>query len=67
MCYFCRLPFSFVTDEVVQATCQCLLAQAAEAESVCSVFFVVVVVVSLCVLSLFWELNQQEQMRKKTE
>lgn len=29
-----RLPFSFVTDEVVQATCQCLLAQAAEAESV---------------------------------
>ncbi|KAL9984790.1 hypothetical protein ACROYT_G007123 [Oculina patagonica] len=29
-----RLPFSFVTDEVVQATCQCLLEQAAEAESV---------------------------------
>ena len=24
-----------------------------------------VVVVSLCVLPLFWELNQQEQMRKK--
>lgn len=27
-----RLPFSFVTDDVVQATCQCLLAQAADAE-----------------------------------
>ena len=29
-----RLPFSFVTDDVVQATCQCLLAQASNAESV---------------------------------
>jgi len=28
-----RLPFSFVTDDVVQATCQCLLAQAADAEN----------------------------------
>lgn len=28
-----RLPFSFVTDEVVQATCQCLLEQASEAEN----------------------------------
>ncbi|KAJ7379164.1 nucleobase-containing compound biosynthetic process [Desmophyllum pertusum] len=28
-----RLPFSFVTDEVVQATCQCLLAQASDAEN----------------------------------
>ncbi|XP_031572762.1 protein lin-54 homolog [Actinia tenebrosa] len=27
-----RLPFSFVTNEVAQATCQCLVAQAAEAE-----------------------------------
>lgn len=27
-----RLPFSFVTDDVVQATCQCLIAQAADAE-----------------------------------
>lgn len=39
VCYFCRLPFSFVTDEVVQATCQCLLEQAVEAESVCSFYF----------------------------
>lgn len=30
-----RLPFSFVTDEVVQVTCQCLLEQASEAENVC--------------------------------
>ena len=29
-----RLPFSFVTDDVVQATCQCLLAQASNAENV---------------------------------
>ena len=30
---FCfRQPFSFVTTEVVEATCQCLLAQAEEAE-----------------------------------
>lgn len=28
-----RLPFSFVTDDVVQATCQCLLAQASNAEN----------------------------------
>ncbi|XP_058961239.2 protein lin-54 homolog isoform X1 [Pocillopora verrucosa] len=28
-----RLPFSFVTDEVVQVTCQCLLEQASEAEN----------------------------------
>jgi hypothetical protein len=31
-CYFFRQPFSFVTTEVVEATCQCLLAQAEEAE-----------------------------------
>ena len=29
---FFRQPFSFVTSEVVEATCQCLLAQAEEAE-----------------------------------
>lgn len=28
-----RLPFSFVTDDVVKATCQCLLAQASNGES----------------------------------
>ncbi|XP_077999479.1 protein lin-54 homolog [Glandiceps talaboti] len=28
-----RLPFSFITSEVAEATCQCLLAQAEEAES----------------------------------
>ena len=28
-----RQPFSFVTSDVVEATCQCLLAQAEEAES----------------------------------
>jgi len=27
-----RQPFNFVTNEVVEATCQCLLAQAEEAE-----------------------------------
>ena len=27
-----RQPFSFVTSDVVEATCQCLLAQAEEAE-----------------------------------
>lgn len=27
-----RPPFSFITQEVVEATCQCLLAQAEEAE-----------------------------------
>ena len=37
---FNRLPFSFVTDDVVQATCQCLLAQAADAENVSSICFV---------------------------
>lgn len=63
MCYFRRLPFSFVTDEVVQATCQCLLAQAAEAESVCSAFLFLFVF-----LSLLWELNRQEQIwRKQSE
>lgn len=34
-CFISRLPFSFVTDEVVQVTCQCLLEQASEAENVC--------------------------------
>ncbi|KAK3735218.1 hypothetical protein QZH41_010028, partial [Actinostola sp. cb2023] len=33
-----RLPFSFVTNEVAQATCQCLVAQASEAEKVGVVF-----------------------------
>ena len=28
-----RQPFNFVTNEVVEATCQCLLAQAEQAES----------------------------------
>jgi len=28
-------PFSFITQEVVEATCQCLLAQAEEAERLC--------------------------------
>ena len=28
-----RQPFSFVTSDVVEATCQCLLAQAEDAES----------------------------------
>ena len=37
---FNRLPFSFVTDDVVQATCQCLLAQAADAENVSLICFV---------------------------
>ena len=37
---FNRLPFSFVTDDVVQATCQCLLAQAADAENVSCICFV---------------------------
>lgn len=33
---FCsRPPFSFITQEVVEATCQCLLAQAEEAERLC--------------------------------
>ncbi len=27
-----RQPFNFITNEVVEATCQCLLAQAEEAE-----------------------------------
>lgn len=27
-----RLPFAFVTDDVVKATCLCLLAQASDAE-----------------------------------
>ena len=27
-----RAPFSFITPEVVEATCQCLLAQAEESE-----------------------------------
>lgn len=34
-CCFCSLfrqPFSFITPEVVEATCQCLLAQAEESE-----------------------------------
>ena len=31
-CHDSRQPFSFVTTEVVEATCQCLLAQAEEAE-----------------------------------
>ncbi len=30
--FFCRQPFSFLTPEVVEATCQCLLAQAEESE-----------------------------------
>jgi len=30
--FYFRQPFSFVTTEVVEATCQCLLAQAEEAE-----------------------------------
>ncbi|XP_046457412.1 protein lin-54 homolog isoform X1 [Daphnia pulex] len=30
-----RPPFSFITQEVVEATCQCLLAQAEEAERLC--------------------------------
>ena len=30
---FIRQPFSFVTSDVVEATCQCLLAQAEDAES----------------------------------
>ena len=34
LCFNFRLPFSFVTDDVVQATCQCLLARAADAENV---------------------------------
>ena len=29
---FSRPPFSFITQEVVEATCQCLLAQAEEAD-----------------------------------
>lgn len=33
VCFF-RLPFSFVTEDVVNATCQCLFAQAIEAEKV---------------------------------
>lgn len=41
---FNRLPFSFVTDDVVQATCQCLLAQAADAENVSSICFVTFVI-----------------------
>ena len=31
-CFFSRQAFSFITPEVVEATCQCLLAQAEEAE-----------------------------------
>ena len=33
MFLFHRQPFSFVTSDVVEATCQCLLAQAEDAES----------------------------------
>lgn len=32
---YSRPPFSFITQEVVEATCQCLLAQAEEAERLC--------------------------------
>ena len=30
--FFYRLPFSFITNEVAEATCQCMLAQAEEVE-----------------------------------
>ena len=30
--FACRLPYTFVTTEVVEAACSCLLAQAEEAE-----------------------------------
>ncbi|CAG2161625.1 unnamed protein product, partial [Oppiella nova] len=30
----CRLPCSFITPEVIEATCQCLLAQAEQGERV---------------------------------
>jgi len=32
MLYFNRLPYTFVTAEVAEATCACLVAQAEEAE-----------------------------------
>ena len=33
--FYSRPPFSFITQEVVEDTCQCLLAQAEEAERLC--------------------------------
>lgn len=53
-----------MTDDVVQATCQCLLEQAAEAESVRSFYFRIF---SLCLLRFNVYIPQDKMRRENSQ